>query len=198
MLVRVGMMASLMAVVPAWSSMQAQSPQESAPRFTISGTSTVRAWSCPAQGVTKVTAGTSSQPVAGFPQGVQAVEVRIPVKAIACEEPLMVEHLREALKETMHSEIVYRMTAYTLTGAEMAHATGTLTINGVTKPLSLPIRLSSSPNGVRSVGETTIDLTQFSITPPVIWQGLLKVGKDVRIKFEAILQPSDKTAGFHD
>jgi hypothetical protein len=42
---------------------------------------------------------------------------------------------------------------------------------------------------VRTVGETSIDMTQFSVAPPVIWQGLLKVGKDVRIRFDAVLPP---------
>jgi hypothetical protein len=198
MLARVGVAALLMAVLPARLSMQAQPARDLAPHFTLSGTSTVRAWSCPAQGVTKVIPGKSSQPVPGFPQGVQTVEVRVPVKAIACEDPTMVEHLRDALNEKTYAEIVYRMTEYTMTGADTAQASGTLTITSVTKPISLTVRLSPSANGVRSVGETSIDLTQFSVTPPVIWQGLLKVGKDVRIRFDAILQPSDKTGGFHE
>lgn len=198
MLARVGLMASLMAVFPAGLVLQAQPAKDTAPHFTISGTSTVRAWSCPAQGVTKVMAGKASPPVAGFPQGVQAVEVRVPVKAIACEDPMMVDHLRAALNEKTFPEIVYQMTEYKLINADTAQASGTLTITGVTKPISLTVRLSPSPGGVRSVGETSIDLTQYSIAPPVIWEGLLKVGKDVRIRFDAVLQPSDKTGGFHE
>ncbi|MBI3491162.1 MAG: YceI family protein [Acidobacteria bacterium] len=198
MLARVGVMALLMAIFPARFSIQAQSARDPAPHFIISGTSTVRAWSCPAQGVTKVIAGKSSQPVPGFPHGVQTVEVRIPVKAIACEDAMMVEHLRDALNEKTYPEIVYQMTEYTLTGADTAQANGKLTITGVTKPIRLDVKLSPSSNGVRSVGETSIDLTQFSIVPPVIWQGLLKVGKDVRIRFDALLPPSERAGGFHE
>jgi YceI-like protein len=172
--------------------------QSAAPHFIISGTSTVRGWSCPADGVAKAVSATSLPAVPGFPHGLQSVEVRVPVKAIACEEPLMVEHLREALNEKAHPEIVYALTEYTLTGSDTVQATGTLTITGVTKPVSLTMKLSPVPNGLRGVGETTIDLTSFSVTPPVIFQGLLKVGKDVRIRFDAVLPSSEKAGGFHD
>jgi YceI-like protein len=196
---RIRILPWLLAIFCSGSLVHAQGlAQNLAPVFTISGTSTVRAWSCPAQGVTKVTPGTSSPAVPGFPHGVQAVVVRVPVKAIACEEPLMIEHLREALKEKTHPDIVYEMTQYTLNGADTAQTTGTLTITGVTKPINLTLKLSPAPNGLRGVGETTIDLTQFSVTPPVIFEGLLKVGKDVRIRFDAVLPSSQKAGGFHD
>jgi YceI-like protein len=172
--------------------------QGAAPHFIISGTSTVRSWSCPADGIAKAVSAKSLPAVPGFPHGLQRVEVRVPVKAIACEEPLMIEHLREALNEKAHPEIVYEMTEYTLAGADTAQTAGTLTITGVTKPISLTLKLSPAPNGLRGVGETTIDLTQFSVTPPVIFQGLLKVGKDVRIRFDAVLQSSETAGGFHD
>lgn len=165
-------------------------PQDSAPRFTISGTSTVRAWSCPAQGVIKVTPGKSSQPVPGFPTGLQTLAITVPVKAIDCEDETMKEHLREALKEKAFPEIVYQLLQYTLTGNDTAKAAGKITITGVTRPIDLDIRLVPLPQGVRTVGETSIDMTQFKVTPPILWLGGLKVGKDVRIRFDAVLPPA--------
>ncbi|MBI1873465.1 MAG: YceI family protein [Acidobacteria bacterium] len=188
MVARVGAISLAVVIVAAGSFAQAQSPaDDSAPRFIISGTSTVRAWSCPARGMIKVTPGKSSPPAPGFPQGPQTVIVTVPVKAIECEEKLMIEHLRQALNEKAFPEILYQLEQYTMTG-ETAKTTGKLTIAGATKPVSFDVRLVPSPKGVRGVGETTIDLTQFGVTPPVIWQGLLKVGKDVRVRFEALLQ----------
>lgn len=163
--------------------------QDSAPRLTISGTSTVRAWSCPAQGVLKIAPGKSSPPVPGFPTGVQSATITIPVKAIECEEEQMREHLREALKEKIYPQIVYQLVQYTMTGPDVAKASGKMTITGVTKPIDFDVRLVQSAQGARTVGETSIDMTQFSVAPPVIWQGLLKVGKDVRIRFDAVLPP---------
>ncbi len=164
--------------------------QDSAPSFIISGTSTVRSWSCPAQGAMKVTPGKSSPPVPGFPNGVQAVVLTVPVQAIACEEKEMTEHLRDALKEKSYPAIVYQLEQYTLTGKDTAKTTGKITIAGVTKPIAFDVRLVPSPQGVRSVGETSIDMTQFAVTPPTLWLGMLKVGAGVRVRFDAVLQPS--------
>ena len=33
-------------------------------------------------------------------------------------------------------------------------------------------------------------MIQFGVAPPVIFDGLLKVGKDIRVKFDALLPPS--------
>ena len=99
----------------------------------------------------------------------------------------MVEHLRTALKEKLHPDIVYQLVQYTLTGNDAARTTGKITISGVTKPISFDVKLVPSPQGLRGVGETSIDMTQFAVTPPVIFEGLLKVGKEVRIKFDAVL-----------
>ena len=65
-----------LAVVLSGLGVQAQpAAQDSAPHFTISGTSTVRNWSCPADGVlTKITPGKASPPVPGFPSGVQSAD----------------------------------------------------------------------------------------------------------------------------
>lgn len=165
--------------------------QDSAPTFTISGTSTVRRWSCSGTGMMKVTPGGSGEAAPGFPNGVQTVTITIPVTAIACPEEEMVEHLRATLDEPAHPEIIFQLERYTMTGNNMATTTGTITIAGMTKPIAFNVRLVSSPDGVRSEGETLIDMTDFSITPPQLWRGMLKVGKVVRVQFDALLQPSE-------
>ena len=162
--------------------------QDLALNFTISGTSTVRRWSCPATGVMQVTPGGSAQAAPGFPNGVQAVTITVPVTAIACEDEDMVEHLRETLNEPAHPEITYRLDEYTMTGSDTATATGTIMIAGVRRPIEFDVTLVSSSDGVRTAGETEIDLTDFSIAPPELWRGMLKVGKVVRIQFDAVLQ----------
>lgn len=185
---RVGTLASLVLVICAGVCARAQVP-DLGPRFTISGTSTVRAWSCPAQGVMKITPGKASPPVPGYPSGVQSATITVPVKAIECEEEQMKDHLREALKEKTFPQIVYQLGQYTMTGPDTARATGKMTITGVTKPIDFDIKLVPSAQGVRTVGDTSVDLMQFGVAPPAIWQGLLKVGKDVRIRFDAVLPP---------
>jgi polyisoprenoid-binding protein YceI len=115
--------------------------------------------------------------------------ITVPVSAIACEDEKMVEHLRVALKEKLHPDIAYQLVEYTLTGTDTARTTGKITIAGVTRPISFDVKLAPSPRGLRVVGETSIDMIQFAVTPPAIFEGMLKVGKDVRVRFDAVLQP---------
>ena len=166
----------------------APAAQDSAPTFTISGTSTVRRWSCPATGTMTITPGGSAEAAPGFPEGVQSVTITVPVKAIVCPEEDMIEHLRETLDEPAHPNITYTLERYTMTGRDSATATGTIAIAGVTQPIECDVRLVESPDGVRTEGETQIDLTDFSGAPPELWRGLLKVGKMVRVQFTAVLQ----------
>ena len=70
---------------------------QSTATVTISGTSTVRNWSCPAEAAVKVTPGKLGEAVPGFPEGVRTVAFTVPVKAIDCDNDLMNEHLRTAL-----------------------------------------------------------------------------------------------------
>ncbi len=156
-------------------------------RLTISGTSTVRAWSCPAQGAVKMTPGKGSPAAPGFPGGVQAVTVTVPVKAIVCETDLMNDHLRETLKANQFPEIAFQLEKYTMTGADVATASGSLTIDGVTKPIAFDVKLTPNGQNVHAAGDARIDMTQWNVAPPVIFEGMLKVGKDVRVKFDADL-----------
>jgi len=188
--------------------------QEPSARFIVSGTSTVRAWSCSAQGAVKVTASRSSgsgsaagirlvsatvaptggsDPVPGFPAGIQSVTVTVPVAAFECEEKEMTEHLRDTFKQASPKEtspaIVYQLETYTMVGAELAKTRGKLKIAGVAKPVAFEVRVAPSAEGLRAAGETSIDMTEFGMKPPSLWGDLLKVGKVVRVRFDALLRP---------
>jgi len=167
----------------------AQSPTAQQPNvdFTVSGTSTVRSWSCSAKGVMTLTPGTgSSQPAPGFASGVQTATVTVPVKAFSCPNEEMTQHLLEAMKADKFSEIVYRLERYEVTGGQ-ARATGTMTITGVTQPMSFPVALKASAQGVQVEGSTRLDMTKFGVDPPVVMLGLLKVGPQIRIEFKGVV-----------
>ena len=186
---RVGVVSLCLMVCAAFLVPPPLAAQGSAPSFIISGTSTVRSWSCPAEGLMEVTPGGSAAPVPGFANGLQSVKITVPVRAIECPEEDMIDHLREAMDADEYPEIVYQLEEYTLTGDDTAEASGTITIHGVTKPVAFEVSLEPSPQGVRSVGETNLDMTEFSVTPPNLWLGMLRVGKMVRVRFDAVLQP---------
>jgi len=174
--------AGLVLLLPYWAF--AQQPNAD---FNVSGTSTVRGWTCSAKGVIAVTAGTgSSQPVPGFAIGVQTATVTVQVKAFVCPNEEMTQHLLETMKPDKFPEIVYRLERYEATGAQ-TQATGSMTIAGVTQPMSFPVTLKASAQGVQVEGNTRLDMTKFGVEPPVVMLGMLKVGPQIRIEFKGLV-----------
>lgn len=152
--------------------------------FTISGTSTIRGWTCSAKGTIAVMPATSgATPVHGFANGVQSATVTVPIKAFTCPNAEMTEHLMQAMKADKFSEVVYTLEKYAVTGSQI-QASGSMTITGVTQPVSFPLTLASSPQGVQVEGTTRLDMTTFGVEPPVVMLGMLKVGPQVRIQFK--------------
>lgn len=156
--------------------------------FTVSGTSTIRGWTCSAKGVVAVTPATGAPAVPGFASGVQSATVTVPVKAFTCPNPEMTEHLMQAMKADQFSEIVYRLEKYEGTGPQF-QATGTMTILGTTQPLTFPLTLTASGQGVQVEGTTRLDMTAYGVEPPVVMLGLLKVAPQIRIEFKGVVAP---------
>ena len=160
--------------------------QSGTAQFQVSGTSTVRGWLCPVEGAMEATPGQSSDPLPGFPNGLQTVTVTVQVQDFECPDEQMNEHLQEAMEAPEHPEIVFELQEYSLEG-DNAQASGQITIHGVTKPVALEIELVESADGTRGIGQTQVNMTDFGVTPPSVWLGLLNVGEVVTIDFDAPL-----------
>jgi len=153
--------------------------------FTVSGTSTVRGWTCSVSGRAVVTPGTG-KPAPGFASGVQTVTMTVPVKNFKCPNDEMNQHLFEAMKPDKFPEIVYKLEKYDVAGRR-AETTGTLKILETTQPVTVPVALTDTPQGVQIEGNTRIDMTKFGVEPPVVMLGLLKVGPEIRIQFKGLV-----------
>ena len=160
--------------------------QSSNVEFTVSGSSTVRNWTCTAQGVIAVTPATAATPVPGFAAGVQAATVTVPLKGFRCPNDEMTQHLNEAMKADKFPEIVYRMEKYDVVGGR-AEATGTMTVTGVSKPVTVPVTLTPGDKGVQVEGNTRIEFATFNLEPPTVFLGMLKVGPQIRIAFKGLV-----------
>ena len=82
--------------------------QQSPVDFTVSGTSTIRGWTCSVQGTAQVTPG-SSTPAPGFANGVETATLTVPVNAFDCPNDDMTEHLLEAMKADEFAEITFEL-----------------------------------------------------------------------------------------
>lgn len=180
--------ARLTAALAAWLAgavtLDAQQPNLD---FTVSGTSTIRGWTCTVKGTMTVTPG-GGPAVPGFAGGVKTATVRVPVKAFTCPNAEMTEHLMEAMKPDQFPEIVYQIEKYDLAG-DRAQASGTMTIQGRSHPVTLPVVVKASGNGVALEGSTRLDMTAYGVEPPVVMLGMLKVGPQVRIEFKGLVAP---------
>ena len=153
--------------------------QPSTVEFTVSGTSTIRGWTCTVSGTAEVTAGSSS-PAPGFADGVQSAVLTIPVADFECPDETMTEHLLDAMKPAEFPEIAFELQSYEAVGAG-AQASGALTIQAVTAPLT------PSGSGVEIAGEVSLDMTAYGVDPPVVMLGLLRVRPQIRIQFEGLV-----------
>jgi polyisoprenoid-binding protein YceI len=157
--------------------------------FTVSGTSTIRGWTCTAKGVIAVTPGTAgSTPLPGFAKGLQSATVTVLVKGFTCPNPEMTGHLHQALKADTFPEIVYRVEKYEVAGSQV-HSMGTMTITGVSKALNVSLALKQGASGVEVAGNTQLDMTDYGVDPPVVMAGLLTVGARIRIQFKGLVAP---------
>lgn len=155
--------------------------------FTISGTSTIRGWTCTAKGTVQTTPGAAGALAApGFPTGVQRATVTVPHKAFACPNPEMLEHLHQAMQSDKFSEIVFTLEKYEAMGSQF-QASGQMKILAATQPFSVPIALTATPAGVEVSGNTRLDMTTYGVTPPTVMLGMLRVGPQIRIEFKGLV-----------
>ncbi len=163
------------------------SAQQSSVDFAVSGTSTVRGWTCTVTGSARITAG-SSTPVRGLADGVQAATLTVPVDDFVCPDEEMREHLLEALRADEFPEITFRLVRYDASG-QGAATTGTLTILDAARGVSFPLSLTPSGSGVRIAGEVALDMTAYGVEPPVVMLGLMRVRPNIRIQFSGMISP---------
>ena len=163
------------------------SAQRSSVDFTVSGTSTVRGWTCSVTGSARVTVG-SSTPVRGLDGGVQTATLSVPVDDFICPDEEMREHLLEAMRADEFPEITFRLEGYEANSQGTVN-TGTLTILDATEEVSFPLSLTPSGSGVQIEGELALDMTTYGVEPPVVMLGLLRVRPRIRIQFSGIITP---------
>ena len=155
--------------------------------FTVSGTSTIRGWTCTVTGSAEVTPG-SGGAAPGFANGVQAATLTVPVSDFACPNEEMTEHLLTALRPDDFAEITFQLESYE-TSRQGAEATGTLTILDTSQPVTFPVSLTPSGQGVAIEGDVRLDMTTYGVEPPVVMLGLMQVRPQIRIQFTGTLSP---------
>ena len=122
------------------------------------------------------------------------VNVIIAVKSLSCGNKKMDENMYSTLQADKNQIIRYKLNGYDiLNGSATAFAaktTGVLTILGKEKVVAMKIDAARLNDGKATAeGEETLLMSEFGIKPPSFMFGTMKVGDEVKVKFNLKVGP---------
>lgn len=164
--------------------------------LTIDGTSNVHDFQCKTN---KINAYVDVDPgytkdLTKVARPIVSVTVNIAVKSLKCGKGQMDENMYKTLKADENQIIKYTLSGYDIldanTTAFAAKTTGTLTIMGKQKTVAMKIDAARLSEGKATAqGEETLLMTDFGIKPPSFMFGTMKVGNEIKVKFNLKLGP---------
>ena len=160
--------------------------------LTFDGTSTVRNWTCRATTMVAALDAPGAGAAKAVLSGVKAVRTAtftVPTATLECGNGIMNEHMGKALHSERFPSIGFTLTDYDLTPGSPLRGTirGTLTINGVSKPIAMPAEFAGDDAILRITGSYPLRMTDWSVVPPKLMMGTLTVGETVQVKFALVL-----------
>jgi polyisoprenoid-binding protein YceI len=162
-------------------------------RIWVEGTSTVRSFRCEAKRFTASLDAAPGAPAAVLAgtKAVDAVSVSIPTQGLDCSNGTMNGHMMKAIKATENPEISFKLASYQLAkqGEEqMITMSGSLTLGGVTRPVSLTAQASAADGGLQVSGAAPLKLSDYGLKAPSLMMGTMKVGDQVSVHYQLILK----------
>ena len=130
---------------------------------------------------------------------VRAVSVKVPVRALKCGDRHMEANIYRALKSPpppASSFIVAEFSDMPVpTMMEPTEAVGRMTVAGVERTVRMMVIMDELPDGTRrATGSVPILMTDFGVTPPRPWMGILRAANAVRVRFEIFVTPPATTS----
>jgi len=159
---------------------------------TIEGTSSMHAFHCKTN---KIMAYVDVDPgytkdLTKVARPIVSVKVNIVVRTLSCGNGQMDKNMYSTLDADKNPIIKYTMSGYDILDgsakptAFVAKTTGTLVISGQEKVISMKINAERLSDGKATAeGEQDVLMTDFGIKPPSFMFGTLKVGNEIKVKF---------------
>lgn len=186
---------ALVPTIAAWTAAQYIATLQPASRLWVTGTSTVRDFSCQAKIVDASAETTSPQTARDIMAGQKAVlnlDVKIRPENMDCANNTMNEHMRKALKADANPVIEFKLTSYELFGGNdkmSGRLNGTLKLGGVEKPITLDAVGNATPEGALHVtGAYPLLMTDYGLKAPSLMMGAMKVNPKVKVNFDLLLK----------
>ncbi len=123
--------------------------------------------------------------------GIKDVTVKIVVTSIkSTKGKTMDNKTYEAFDSDKNPNITYKLTSAKITGSGPDYtvaATGSLTMAGTTKPITMTAKGKVLSNGdVQITGTHKFSMKDFNMVPPTAMMGTIKVGEEVEVKYDVI------------
>lgn len=120
---------------------------------------------------------------------VQSLTVSFPAETLKSGTRGLDSNAYKALKTDKNKEVRFVLKEFTGQGISMV-AKGDLTIAGVTKLVSFPVKMSAVGNKLTFEGSMETRLTNFSVTPPTALMGTVKTDDKIELSFKSTFQPT--------
>lgn len=186
---------ALVPTIAAWTAAQYIATLQPASRLWVTGTSTVRDFTCQAKVVDASAETTSPQTARDIMAGQKAVlnlDVKIRPENMDCANNTMNEHMRKALKADANPVIEFKLASYELFGGSdkmMGRLNGTLKLGGVEKQITLDAVGNATPDGALHVtGAYPLLMTDYGLKAPSLMMGAMKVNPKVKVNFDLLLK----------
>ena len=165
--------------------------------LSISGTSTLHGFTCKTSRLdaTLIVDRGYTKDLTKVTRPIVTVRVEIPAKSLDCGNGKMNSNMYGTLKANDNPTITYTLSGYDLEDATAsgfgANTTGVLTIAGKEKTIAMNVKAERvEETKATAKGEHSILLTDFGIKPPSFMLGTLKVGNEIKIKFNLKAGPA--------
>lgn len=155
-------------------SVTAQELKENSVKITLSGTSTIHEWDMLS------TEGTFKGRI--DKNRMRDIVFTVPVKSLVSGKSAMDRNTYAALNADKFENIVFEAEMIeTLNGN--AEVKGKMTINDVTKEITVPMTVTRDNGELGLQGFTQIQMTDYNVEPPKFMMGAVKTGEVVSVKF---------------
>ncbi|WP_342327833.1 YceI family protein [Pedobacter sp. FW305-3-2-15-E-R2A2] len=154
----------------------------------VSGKSNVHDWTMTAENPVCEASFAAFTAEESVPKSLTSLNFSVNAKNLKSESTSMNNRTYKAIKADAYPQITFKLREATVTPQQknkfLVNATGTLTIAGVSKVISLQVNGDvKSDNTIVCSGQEKIKLTDYGIQPPSFMLGAMKVGNDLTIAF---------------
>lgn len=186
---------ALVSTIAAWTGASYIATLQPASRLWVTGTSTVRDFTCQAKIVdasAQTTSAETAKEIMAGQKSVLTLDVRIRPENLDCANNTMNEHMRRALKADANPVIEFQLASYEMFAAGdkvTGELTGTLALGGVERMITLDAAGNATPDGALHVtGAYPLLMTDYGLKAPSLMMGAMKVNPNVKVNFDLLLK----------